>query len=66
MWPLSDQALENSTGSLPWKWPKDKQAIDLIHKGIYAFVTGAVADSLISTYKSAPNYRRGWTKETHA
>lgn len=50
---LCDQILENSTGvgSLPWKWPKDEQAIDLIHKGIYAFVTGAIADSLINAYK---------------
>ena len=65
---LSDQTLENSTGvgSLPWTWPKDEQAIDLIHKGIYAFVTGAIADSLISTYKPTPDYRKGWTKGKHA
>ncbi len=46
---LNDQVLENATGvgSLPWTWPKEEQVIDLIHKGVYAFVTGAIADSLI-------------------
>jgi hypothetical protein len=60
---LNDQTLENATGvgSLPWTWPKDEQAIDLIHKGIYAFVTGAVADSLVSGSKSIPDVRKGWT-----
>ena len=65
---LNDQTLENATGvgALPWTWPKDEQVIDLIHKGIYAFVTGAIADSLISTYKPTPDYRKGWTKGKHA
>jgi hypothetical protein len=60
---LNDQTLENATGvgALPWTWPKDEQAIDLIHKGIYAFVTGAVADSLIEGPKSDPDVREGWT-----
>ena len=60
---LNDQTLENATGvgALPWTWPKDEQAIDLIHKGIYAFVTGAVADSLIAGPKSGPDVRKGWT-----
>lgn len=60
---LNDQTLENATGvgSLPWTWPKDEQAIDLIHKGIYAFVTGAVADSLIAGPPSHPDLREGWT-----
>ncbi len=60
---LNDQTLENATGvgSLPWTWPKDEQAIDLIHKGIYAFVTGAIADSLITGPKSSPDVREGWT-----
>lgn len=34
-------------GSLPWTWPRDEQIIDLIHKGVYAFVTGAIADALV-------------------
>lgn len=60
---LNDQTLENATGagSLPWTWPKDEQAIDLIHKGIYAFVTGAITDALIAGPKSAPTIRKGWT-----
>lgn len=60
---LNDQTLENATGvgALPWTWPKDEQAIDLIHKGIYAFVTGAVADILIKGPASAPDIRKGWT-----
>lgn len=46
---LNDQTLENATGvgALPWTWPLDEQAIDLLHKVIYGFVTGAVADRLI-------------------
>ena len=47
---LNDQTLENATGvgAPPWTWPIEEQAIDLLHKGIYAFVTGAVADRLIA------------------
>ena len=37
---LNDQSLENATGvgAPPWTWPKDEQVIDLLHKGVYAFV----------------------------
>ena len=47
---LNDQTLENATGvgAPPWTWPIDEQVIDLFHKGVYAFVTGAVADRLIA------------------
>jgi hypothetical protein len=60
---LNDQVLENATGvgALPWTWPKDEQTIDLIHKGIYAFVTGAVADALVHGPNSTPDVRKGWT-----
>jgi len=60
---LNDQTLENATGAgaLPWTWPKDEQIIDLTHKGIYAFVTGAVADALISGPPTLPIPRAGWT-----
>jgi hypothetical protein len=46
---LNDQSLENAmgVGAPPWTWPKDEQVVDLVHKAIYAFVTGAVADWLI-------------------
>ncbi|MCC9137010.1 hypothetical protein ACFSKU_05590 [Pontibacter silvestris] len=60
---LCDQTLENATGAgaPPWTWPKDEQAIDLLHKGIYAFTTGAVADSLIAGPERHPVKRKGWT-----
>jgi hypothetical protein len=46
---LNDQTLENATGvgAPPWTWPDDEQVIDLAHKAVYAFVTGAVADRLV-------------------
>ena len=46
---INDQTLENATGvgAPPWTWPLDEQAIDLLHKAIYAFATGAVADWLV-------------------
>ena len=45
---LNDQTLENATGvgAPPWTWPVDEQAIDLLHKGSYAYATGIVADLL--------------------
>jgi hypothetical protein len=46
---------------LPWSWPVDEQVIDLLHKGIYAFATGAIADRLIAGPPRAPERRRGWT-----
>jgi hypothetical protein len=60
---LNDQTLENATGvgALPWTWPLDEQIIDLTHKGIYAFVTGVVADQLIAGPVSPPVPREGWT-----
>lgn len=47
---LNDQTLENATGvgAPPWTWPVDEQVIDLLHKAIYAFVSGMVADRLIN------------------
>jgi hypothetical protein len=45
----NDQTLENATGvgAPHWTWPRDEQVIDLLHKAIYAFATGAVADHLV-------------------
>ena len=59
---LADQTLENATGvgAPPWTWPKDEQVIDLVHKGIYAFATGAVADSIVNRQKSCAIMRKGW------
>jgi len=60
---LNDQTLENATGvgALPWTWPVDEQVIDLLHKGIYAFATGAAADRLITGPDRRVVPRKGWT-----
>jgi hypothetical protein len=44
-----DQTLENATGvgAPPWTWPRDELVIDVAHKAVYAFTTGALADRLI-------------------
>jgi hypothetical protein len=59
---LNDQTLENATGvgTPPWTWPVDEQVIDLLHKGIYAFVAGAVADRLIAGPPRTTISRAGW------
>jgi len=59
---LNDQLLENATGvgAPPWTWPVDEQAIDLMGKGVYAFVTGAVADALIPARADGPEPRQPW------
>ena len=59
---LNDQTLENATGvgALPWTWPVDEQIIDILHKGIYAFITGAVADHLIPGPPGVPEERKPW------
>jgi hypothetical protein len=59
---LNDQTLENATGvgAPPWTWPLDEQVIDLLHKGVYAFATGAAADRLIAGPPRLPVPRKGW------
>ena len=49
LWLLNHPTLENATGvgAPPWTWPVDEQVIDLVHKAIYAYATGAVADRLV-------------------
>lgn len=44
----NDQTFENITGqgAPPWTWPRDELVIDVLHKAIYAFATGAIADAL--------------------
>jgi hypothetical protein len=44
----ADQTQENisGVGAPPWTWPRDELVIDLLHKGVYGFVTGLVADRL--------------------
>src|ERR671912_1859338 len=60
---LNDQTFENATGvgAPPWTWPMDEQAIDLLHKGVYAFVPGAVADRLVDGPAGVPEPRKPWT-----
>jgi hypothetical protein len=47
----TDETMENVTGvgKPPWSWGKELGAIDILHKGVYAFATGAVADALANT-----------------
>jgi hypothetical protein len=45
---------------IEWPWPKDEQVIDLLHKGVYAFVTGAVADRLLRGPQPPVRSRRNW------
>ncbi len=61
---LNDETLENATGvgALPWTWPVDEQVIDLVHKGVYAFVTGGVADRLIEGPPGIPAERKPWSE----
>ena len=61
---INDQTLENATGvgAPPWTWPVDEQVIDLMHKGIYAFVTGGVADRLVPGPAGVPAPRRPWSE----
>ena len=44
----ADQTQENITGvgAPPWTWPRSELLTDLLHKGIYGFATGVVADRL--------------------
>jgi hypothetical protein len=46
----NDQTLENVTGqgAPPWTWPRDELFVDVLHKAVYAFTTGAIADALAS------------------
>ena len=59
---LNDQTLENATGvgAPPWTWPLDEQVTDLLHKAVYAYITGVVADALATgadyERKTSSNY----------
>jgi hypothetical protein len=54
-----DQVLENATGvgAPPQTWPRDELALDLAHKTVYGFVTGAVADALAARSGPGPGQR---------
>jgi hypothetical protein len=55
----SDQTLENATGvgAPPWTWPRDELAVDLLHKTVYGFATGVVADLLAARNGPGPGQR---------
>lgn len=55
----ADQTVENwaGTGAPPWTWPRAELVIDVLHKAVYAFTTGAVADALASTVGTPPGER---------
>jgi hypothetical protein len=55
----SDQILENATGvgAPPSTWPRGELVIDVLHKAVYAFVTGAVADALAARDGLGPGQR---------
>lgn len=61
---INDQVVENATGvgAPPWTWPVDEQIIDLVHKAIYAFATGAVADRLVPGPPGIPAPRKPWSE----
>ncbi|MFD4995533.1 hypothetical protein [Streptomyces buecherae] len=44
----NDQILENATGvgAPPSTWPRRELVIDVLHKSVYAFTTGVIADAL--------------------
>jgi hypothetical protein len=46
----TDQTLENTTGvgAPPHTWPWREQAVDTVHKAVYSFVTGLMAERLVA------------------
>jgi hypothetical protein len=55
----NDQILENATGvgAPPPTWPRQELVVDLVHKTVYAFATGAVADALAARSGTGPGQR---------
>ncbi|GGP79533.1 hypothetical protein ACWDY7_28500 [Streptomyces calvus] len=55
----NDQILENATGvgAPPSTWPRRELVVDLLHKTVYAFATGAVADALADRSGPGPGQR---------
>jgi len=45
-----DQTVENATGvgAPPRTWPVREQVVDVVHKAVYCWVTGVVAERLVS------------------
>ncbi len=55
----NDQILENATGvgAPPATWPRPELVGDLLHKAVYGFATGAVADALAARTGPGPGQR---------
>lgn len=55
----TDQILENATGvgAPPQTWPRRELVVDVLHKAVYAFATGAVADRLAARDGTGPGQR---------
>lgn len=55
----NDQILENATGvgAPPPTWPRTELVVDVLHKAVYGFVTGAVADALAARNGPGPGER---------
>lgn len=55
----NDQILENATGvgAPPETWPRSELAVDVLHKAVYGFVTGVVADALAARRGPGPGLR---------
>ncbi|MBT2442092.1 hypothetical protein J7E93_18675 [Streptomyces sp. ISL-36] len=55
----NDQILENATGvgAPPSTWPHKELVIDVLHKTVYAFTTGVVADALAARVGPGPGQR---------
>lgn len=55
-----DQTLENATGvgAPPWTWPRDELLIDVAHKAVYSFSTGALTDALVAPVSTSSARRR--------
>jgi hypothetical protein len=56
----TDQTFENATGvgAPPRTWPVQEQAVDVLHKAVYSFATGLVAERLVQPQLES---RRGTT-----
>ena len=56
----TDQTLENAagTGAPPRTWPVREQVVDVVHKAVYSFATGLLADRVVAPVLES---RRGTT-----
>ena len=57
-----DQTVENATGAgaPPHTWPPAEQVVDTLHKAVYSFATGLVAERLV-----APTLQSSRGRTTH-